>query len=223
MTWQIYDWYLQAHAGYYATKNAAAPVCVQFNRKSMKVEVLNATLNPVKQAIITATLYNEGMSEIWHTSETLDLQKNSIAELKETVPVTSTISFLKLTVQNQQVQTLADNLYWLSLSNNFKDFNNLPEPEITITSRKAISKDKNSYHFTLTNTGKTIALMTELKLIDNKTGLEILPSFWSDNYLSLLPGQKKEVMLEVGANNLPDGIVLKYKAFNMKQSKLLNP
>jgi exo-1,4-beta-D-glucosaminidase len=65
--------------------------------------------------------------------------------------------------------------------------------------------------------------MTELKLIDNTTGLEILPSFWSDNYLTLLPGEKKEVTLEADTNNLPAEINLKYKAFNMKSAKFVNP
>jgi len=65
--------------------------------------------------------------------------------------------------------------------------------------------------------------MTELKLIDSNTGLEILPSFWSDNYLSLLPGEKKEVTLEADTNNLPAEISLKYKAFNMKSAKFVKP
>jgi beta-mannosidase len=163
------------------------------------------------------------MTNTWNTSETIDLQKNSVAELKEAVPVTSEVCFLKLTIRNQKGETLADNLYWLSTTNNFKSFSSLPEPQITITSGKAISTDKTGYHISLSNTGKTIALMTEMKLIDNGSGLEILPSFWSDNYVSLLPGEKKEVFVEVGTNNLPVDIQLKYKAFNMKKAGFLQP
>jgi len=223
MTWQVYDWYLQAHAGYYAARKAAAPLGIQFNRKSMKVEVVNANLNELKQVVITATLYNSGLNKIWNSSETLNLQKNSVAELKEAVPVTEKICYLKLTVQNLKGEALADNIYWLSTSNNFKDFNALTEPEMTIQAKKTKSKDKFIYRITLSNAGKIIALMTELKLIDSNTGLEILPAFWTDNYLSLLPGEKKEVTLEVNANNLPGDISLKYRAFNMKEAKIIKP
>ncbi|HEX7583262.1 MAG TPA: glycoside hydrolase family 2 protein, partial [Prolixibacteraceae bacterium] len=223
ITWQIYDWYLQAHAGYYATKKAAAPVCVQFNRKSMKVEVVNANLKEINQANATAILYTEGMKPIWNTSEKIDLQKNSAVELKDVVPVTSEICFLKLELKNQKGETLADNLYWLSTSNNFKALSSIPEPELMVQSKKTVSKDKVRYQVLLSNDGKTIALMTELKLTDGKTGLEILPSYWSDNYVSLLPGEKKSVQVEVDPNNLPDNIVLKYKAFNMNTAKLVQP
>jgi len=214
---------LQAHAGYYAARKAAAPLGIQFNRKSMKVEVVNANLNELKQVVITATLYNSGLNKIWNSSETLNLQKNSVAELKEAVPVTEKICYLKLTVQNLKGEALADNIYWLSTSNNFKDFNALTEPEMTIQAKKTKSKDKFIYRITLSNAGKIIALMTELKLIDSNTGLEILPAFWTDNYLSLLPGEKKEVTLEVNANNLPGDISLKYRAFNMKEAKIIKP
>ena len=223
MTWQIYDWYLKAHAGYYAAKKAAAPIGIQFNRKSLKVEVVNANLNEPIQAIATATLYNKGMESIWNTSEKIDLQKNSVSELKEPVPVTNEFCFLKLKLQNLQGQLLSENLYWLSNDNNFKNFSIIPEPELVVQSKRAVSKDKISYQILLSNTGKTIALMTELKLIDNNTGLEILPSFWTDNYLSLLPGEKKTVTVEIEPNNIPSDIKLQYKAFNMKKAKLAQP
>jgi len=58
--------------------------------------------------------------------------------------------------------------------------------------------------------------MTSLKLIDLVSGLEILPSFWSDNYLSILPGEEKTVHVDAGADNLPENIALTFKAFNMK-------
>lgn len=221
ITWQVYDWYLQAHAGYYATKKAAAPVVIQFNRKSMKVEVLNATHNLIKQAVVKAVLYNQGMARAWNITETVDLQKNTVIALNDTVPVTNEICFLKLSIQNQQGVVIADNVYWLSSNNDFKALCNLPEPKLMTLSEKVTYEDKAGYKFTILNTGKTIALMTELKLIDDDTGLEILPSIWSDNFITLLPGERKTVFVEIDKNNLPADIKLKYKSFNMKNVKFL--
>lgn len=223
MTWQLYDWYQQTHAGYYGTRKAAAPLCVQLNRNSMKIQVLNATRKMVKQAKINAIMYNEAMVETWNATETIDLQQNAINNLKETVPLTGNVSYLKLILRNQQGETISDNFYWLSTENDFRTFSSLPEPEIRITSQQVDSEDKAAYLITISNTGKILALMTELKLIDKNTDLEILPSFWSDNFISLLPGEKKVLHVETERNNLPNDIMLKYKAFNMKNAAFHKP
>jgi hypothetical protein len=223
MTWQLYDWYRQTHAGYYGIKKAAVPVCVQLNRNTMKIQVVNATLKKVEQARVSAHMYNEPLVETWNTSKTIDLNQNAVTSLEETVPVTSDISYLKLILQNREGETLSDNFYWLSPDNDFRSFSKLPEPKIEITSQQIDSEDNRTYSITISNRGKSLALMTELKLVDQDTDLEILPSFWSDNYFSLLPGEEKTVHVETGINDLPDNILLKCKAFNMKNAAYHKP
>ena len=48
-------------------------------------------------------------------------------------------------------------------------------------------------HVTVENPGKSLAFFVHLKVNDDKTGEEILPGIWEDNYFSLLPGEKREV------------------------------
>jgi hypothetical protein len=48
----------------------------------------------------------------------------------------------------------------------------------------------------LQNNNKNIALMTFLTLRNADTGQRILPAYTSDNYLSLLPGEKRSVTIE---------------------------
>lgn len=221
ITWQVYDWYLQAHAGYYGVKKAASPVVIQFNRASKKVEILNATYKVISRAKVTATLYNSNLDKIWETSENHDLPKSSVFTLKDSVPVTTEICYLKLKVENQKGDIISDNFYWLSSENNFKAFNNLPETKLKISTKKENSNELVKYNFSISNKGKTVALMTELRLVDNNTGLEILPSIWTDNYISLLPGEKKMVQVEINSNNLPTGLFLKYKTFNTKEPGMI--
>lgn len=223
MTWQVYDWYMQTHAGYYGTRKAAAPVTVQFNRESKKVELVNATYRMIGQASVTATLYREDMTEIWNMSVTMDLPESRITVLSDPVPVQDDVCFLRLMALDRQGHVLAENFYWLGADNDFRKLADLPEPELTIISRKNISDDQVVYTFTLSNSGRSVALMTELRLVDSHTGLEILPSFWSDNYISLLPGEKKNVRATIRRNNLPAEINMKYRSFNMEQSGLLQP
>jgi hypothetical protein len=48
----------------------------------------------------------------------------------------------------------------------------------------------------LQNNNKNIALMTFLTLRNADTGQRILPAYTSDNYISLLPGEKRRVTIE---------------------------
>jgi hypothetical protein len=43
------------------------------------------------------------------------------------------------------------------------------------------------------NTGSAAALMIKLTLTDSATGQRILPAYYSDNYVSLLPGEERTV------------------------------
>ena len=45
----------------------------------------------------------------------------------------------------------------------------------------------------LKNTTDVPALMIRLKVYGKKTGERILPAYYSDNYISLLPGEEKEI------------------------------
>jgi exo-1,4-beta-D-glucosaminidase len=52
----------------------------------------------------------------------------------------------------------------------------------------------------LENTGKTVAFFIRLQLMKG-AGEELLPVYWEDNYLSLLPGEKREVVATVDAQD----------------------
>lgn len=223
MTWQVYDWYLQAHAGYYGVKKAAAPICVQFNRNRMAVEVVNAAYQSYPQATLRASLYGVDMERIWSISQTMDLQKSSTIALQDPVPVTGKLCFLKLELTEAHGQVLADNIYWLSGEKDFSMLNQLPEPHIVISSEDELTGEVGTHGFTLENKGNSVALMVELKMVDPLTRLELLPSIWSDNYLTLLPGEKRSVAVSGGVHSDHGGALLEYKAFNMKESAFYNP
>ena len=51
----------------------------------------------------------------------------------------------------------------------------------------------------LANRGDTVAFFIELLLLDSKTGEPLVPVFWQDNYVSLLPNETKVVSATVPA------------------------
>ena len=125
----------------------------------------------------------------------------------------------KRKISDQKGQLLADNFYWLHADHDFRSLVNLPEPVLEVTSLNRLSADEFSYSFILVNRGNSVALMTQLKLTDSNTGLEILPTIWSDNFISLLPGEETEVRFTTCSRNLPDKVLLNYKSYQMKSGR----
>ena len=48
-------------------------------------------------------------------------------------------------------------------------------------------------HVTIENPNKSLAFFVRLKVNKGVKGEEILPVVWEDNYISLLPGEKREI------------------------------
>jgi len=55
---------------------------------------------------------------------------------------------------------------------------------------------------TIENPSKSLAFFVRLKLDKGVKGEEILPVVWQDNYISLLPGEKREVTSTYRASDL---------------------
>jgi exo-1,4-beta-D-glucosaminidase len=54
----------------------------------------------------------------------------------------------------------------------------------------------------LQNPSKSLAFFVRLKVDKGVKGEEILPVVWEDNYISLMPGEKREVTAAYRANEL---------------------
>jgi hypothetical protein len=48
----------------------------------------------------------------------------------------------------------------------------------------------------LKNIGNDVALQNKLTLVDSMTGTRILPAYYTDNYVSLLPGETRQIEVE---------------------------
>ena len=56
---------------------------------------------------------------------------------------------------------------------------------------------------TLTNGGSSLAFFVRLRVLQEPGGKEILPSMWSDNYVSLLPGEARTLTARWRSEDAP--------------------
>lgn len=86
----------------------------------------------------------------------------------------------------------------------------------TATARR--SGDSVRVRVELRNTSAAIALQNKLTLVKSSDGSRILPAYFSDNYVSLLPGESREIDLEYPASAADDATPeLTLRGFNLPQ------
>jgi exo-1,4-beta-D-glucosaminidase len=81
----------------------------------------------------------------------------------------------------------------------------LPKVHLKVASQNERKGSEAQTHVTLENPSKSLAFFVRLKVTKGPGGEEILPVIWQDNYISLLPGEKREITAsyrssEVGAS-----------------------
>jgi exo-1,4-beta-D-glucosaminidase len=78
----------------------------------------------------------------------------------------------------------------------------LPKVKLKVTVRTERKGEDSISHVTIENPSKNLAFFVRLKVQKGSKGDEILPVVWQDNYISLLPGEKREVAATYRATDL---------------------
>jgi len=96
---------------------------------------------------------------------------------------------------------VSDNLYWWAKDEaSLRELNSLPGATLTTSATVAADGAERKATVKIANSGSAPALMVKLTLKDAATGARILPAYYSENYVSLLPGEERTITVEY-----PDG------------------
>ena len=224
LIWHLYDFYLVPAGGYFGTKKACEPVHVQYSYDDNSVYVINTTQGALKGMKVSAGIYNIDAKEKASRNRTLDLpEDNSTKAFGLPTPEgLSTTYFLKLRLQDGAGKLVSDNFYWLSTKPDVldwagrtdtvytpqKDFgdltglNGLLKAKVTITKTTGVSGTEHWMAVSVVNHLDGVAFMIHPRLRRGKGGEDVVPVFWSDNYFSLLPGEKKSVTVRFDSSSL---------------------
>lgn len=204
MRGQMYDYYLDPNACLYGLHSGSAPVHVMFNPTDSTVSIVNNTFNALKNVTATVTLYaiSGQATPVISMVKTVDATSvANVAAIKKEVTAAATDkgAFLALKLTDANKKVISDNIYWLAdKKGEYSGLNEMEAAKLNITA-KQIAKGKIAV--TLSNNKQaSVAFFNRLSLINPKTKERLMPVFYSDNYVSVLPGEQKTVMLEY---NLP--------------------
>jgi exo-1,4-beta-D-glucosaminidase len=212
--WHLYDYYLRPGGGYFGAKRAMEALHPMYAYDDRSVWVVSSRYDDVKGLKLTTKIYNLDMTEKFSQESPVDSGADSTNKVLTLPAVTdaSPVYFLVLRLEDSNGKLVGSNFYWLSSkqetldweksnwfttpTTQFADYTaltQLPKVSLKTTSRTERQAEESVTHVTVENPSKTLAFFVRLKLNKGPGGEEILPVIWEDNYLSLLPGEKREV------------------------------
>jgi len=216
LIWQLFDTYLQPNGSFYGVKKACNPLHAIYRYGFDDIYLANEDLQTAKNLTVKIRIFDINSKEIFADNWQGEIPSNIskfIYKLPEIKNLTA-VYFLDLRIFNQENKELDNSIYWLSQKKDVLDYEaskKLEWPFYTPTSQFAdytaldrLPKVKMEYQYDYTkddqfgriklavkNPSETIAFFNFMDVIDPQTQSPILPIYWDDNYVTLLPGETR--------------------------------
>ena len=208
---QMYDWSLDVNASLYGTRKGCEPLHAYYNPVTRKAGLLNTTLKDYTDLSIVARIYNLEGKLLWEKETRASAKANTVQELLD-IPVPEGLKgayFLRLAL-NADVP----NIYWLTTEP--KDYTSLSQlPKSRPDIKTDIKKEGSNFVGTVRlSADSQISFFNRIKVFDRETGKRILPVHYSDNYITLMPGDQQEISLEFPANLPEERIQIVVDSYN---------
>lgn len=212
MYWQLFDYYLMPNGAFYGAMKGCQPLNIIYNYKDKNIYAVNDYLRDFSKYKASVEILNLNSKVIFEKNIVISIRKNSSKKIMDLPKISgnSSLYFINLEIHDEKDRLICDNFYWVSAKEDTLNFNNsnwfyTPVKSYAdlngINNLTAVSLNyKEEYKqsgtdqkikITLENNSDKIAFFIELKLVNVTSGRPILPVFWNDNYVSVLPHSKK--------------------------------
>ncbi|ALV37661.1 exo-beta-D-glucosaminidase [Streptomyces sp. CdTB01] len=212
--WQLTDRYLDQGGAYFGAKKANEPLHVQYSYDDRSVVVVDNRHTAASGLTVRAALFNpDGTRKYGKTVTGVTVKGDGAHARALTLPSSvsglATTYLLRLTLTDGSGKEVSRNVYWLSTrpdtldwahtdwyytpTTSYADLKGLASMArvpVSATASTVTSRGTSTTTVTLRNTGsgRTPSLLTDVHLVDAK-GRPVLPVRWSDNEVSLWPGE----------------------------------
>ena len=203
--WQLYDYYKQPNAAYYGVKKANAPVQLIYDYHTKAVYAVNETLTSVNVKASMKLLKGEQANE---DAKQIEVVPGTVVKVFDIDTQDAPAAFLFLKLTDDKGTELATNEYFLPSESDTYDWaktNWVHTPIIKYASYAMLDNlckkscelsvkpsSEGLYEATVSNPSDKVAFMIRLTA-QNQQGELICPAYWSDNYLTLAPGESRTV------------------------------
>jgi glycosyl hydrolase family 2/Ig-like domain-containing protein len=214
--WQLYHYDLEPMSSYFGVMHASEMVHIQFNESSPdqpgggQLQVINNKPETLNDAIARVAVYNLDGTIAYEHDTKVNASPEAATNLGtiEFPPTLSAVHFIKLELHDKSGQMLSNNFYWRAQPDHPDDLTALSQTPMVALKATAV-REGNQVHVTLSNPTAHVALMAHLQL-RRKSGERVLPVYYSDNYVSLVPGESETITIdaELGDYKPTDALIV---------------
>ncbi len=212
--WQLYDYYLMPNGAFYGTKTACKPVNIIYNYGDQDIYLTNDTFSAFENYRAEIQVFTLDSKRVFEHSIQVNIDENESRKIFELPKIDglSSVYFVDLKLCNSQNQEICNNFYWLSTkadildeegtlwfvtpNKEYADFtalHELPQTTLEVTHQFIDLGKEYEVKVVLKNPSDVIGFFIDLNEYGQASGNSILPIFWDDNYISVLPGEVKEI------------------------------
>jgi hypothetical protein len=199
LLWQTYDYFFDTDAGYYGAKKASEPLHIQWNAATDAIEVVNYSAGEQGGLTAHAEILNLDGAVKWEKSANVDSHEDStVSPIQLEYPgELSRTHFIRLTL-SRGGQVLSSNFYLRGVTEgDYGGIRNLPHAKVEAQTHITHRGSRWAITAQLHNVSTSPALMVRVKAVRAKTGDPILPALYNDNYIALMPGERKSISVEL--------------------------
>jgi exo-1,4-beta-D-glucosaminidase len=222
MIWHLYDYYLDAGAGYFAAKKACEPLHIQYSYDDQSIVVVNSTYDSASGLHASVHVHNLAWTELYSAEATVNAALDS-AQRIFSIPDnlysgSDRILFIDLTLSDASGQVVSRNFYWVPTTLTTFDWTktdythtpaarhedltalaNLPPAKLLARAEIESTPRGREVRLYLDNESSALAFQLHAAVRTQSGGL-IAPVLWSDNWIELVPGESRTLTAL-----LPDG------------------
>ncbi len=224
--WQLYDYYLMPNGAFYGAKAGSQPINIAYNYGDKDIYVVNDTYEPVENLTALVRVLDIDSKVVYDKQLPVDIKEyesKKILDLPAFQNISSTY-FLSLKITGEQNNLVGENFYWLSTKDdvidhsddtwfvtrnksyaNLSDLRTMPKTEIEAEYEFTNIADEQILTANLKNKSENIAFFIELNVYNKVTDESILPVFWENNYVSILPGETITIRARYAQKELNGG------------------
>ena len=224
MIWHLYDYYLDAGAGYFAAKKACEPVHIQYSYDNHSIVVVNSTYESVEGLKASIHVHGLKWNDLYSRDVAVDAGIDSsqvIASIPEDLFAGSErVFFIDLTLVDTYGHTVSRNFYWVpgtlttfewektnythtpaARHEDLTALTTLPQAKIQGKAEVVRTPRGREIQVKLDNPSQALAFQIHAAA-RTSTGNLVAPVLWSDNWIELVPGESRTL-----SALLPDNIV----------------
>ncbi|TWR28079.1 glycosyl hydrolase [Mucilaginibacter achroorhodeus] len=220
---QMYDYYLDANACLYGLRSGSEPVHVAYNPVDGNIIAINNGFKNLNNHMLVVKTYDMAGRDSLLTQVFISIGASSyqkVLSLKSQVDALRKKDGVFLSVQllDERKQVQSNNFYWLpNMDGEYSGLQYIKKAKLNVFAKQLAN---GKVEISLTNPkGGPVAFFNRLALINSTTKQRVLPAFTADNYLSVMPGESKKVVIEY-PQTVKDRLQLQLYGWNVDEQIL---